>query len=477
MPAANSTWTKNEMNDQPHQYSERDRRYHLHSFTDLSQYEKDGSTVIARGEGIFLIDSNGKRYLDAMSSLWCATLGYSETRLVRAAEQQLASLPYSHTFRGRSHPKLIELAEKLIDVSPGHLTRVFFAGSGSEANESAIKLAWCFHKQRGKPGKRKIISRVNAYHGSTIFASRLSGMPSMHEYLNSDFPEIIYTDCPDYHHEAIENESETDYADRLVRQLETLIENQGADNIAAFIAEPVMGVGGVIMPPETYFEKLQVLLKQHDILFIADEVICGFGRTGHMFGSTAFNITADILTVAKGISSAYFPISATMVSESVYTALLETTAQKGVFSHGFTYSGHPVGAAVALETISILQERNIPAQVKSAGQKFQLALAQCCEMDITQHARGIGLMAAFDLVADRSQNIKFEPNVQAGTRVMEIAEDNGLFIRAVGDTIVMAPPLIITDTEMDVLLSRLKQSLEDALPELRAAQFKSVNSV
>lgn len=464
------------MNDNNCDYSERDRRFHVHSFTDLSQYEKEGSLIIERGEGIYLFDSDGKRYLDAMSSLWCATLGYSEQRLVQAAQKQMACLPYSHTFRGRSHPKLVELAEKIIAIAPNHLTRVFFAGSGSEANESAIKMAWSYHKQQGKPDKTKIISRFNAYHGSTIFATRLSGMASMYEYLNSDFPEVIYADCPDYLNTAKENESEAAYATRLADLLEQQIQSEGPDTIAAFIAEPVMGVGGVMLPPETYFEKIQTILKRHDILMIADEVICGFGRTGAMFGSTQFGITPDILTVAKGISSAYFPMSAAIVTESIYNSLIETTAQKGVFSHGFTYSGHPVGAAVALETLSILQERDIPAHVKSVGAKFQTALAECCDIEIITNKRGIGLMAGFDLVADKSQKLKFDPDQRAGNLVMKIAERNGLFVRAVGDSIVMAPPLIITEAEIDQLISLLNQTLQEALPELQGKALNSVKS-
>jgi 4-aminobutyrate--pyruvate transaminase len=464
------------MNDKQRQYSERDRRFHVHSFTDLSQYEKDGSVIIDHGEGIYLIDSNGKRYLDAMSSLWCATLGYSEDRLVRAAETQLASLPYSHTFRGRSHPRLIELAEKIISVSPAHLTRVYFAGSGSEANESAIKIAWSYHKEIGSPDKRKIISRFNGYHGSTIFATRLSGMPSMHEYLNSDFPEVIYADCPNFPMAANEGESEVDYATRLAVQLESQILSEGAETIAAFIAEPVMGVGGVILPPATYFEKIQAVLQRHEILLIADEVICGFGRTGEMFGSTTFNIKPDILTVAKGITSAYFPMSAAIITESIYSALLETSARKGVFSHGFTYSGHPVGAAVALEAIAIMEERDIPAHVKRVGAKFLAAIVECCDIDIAINPRGVGLMAGFDLVADKNTSQKFDPKVQAGTRVMEIAEDQGLFVRAVGDTIVMAPPLIITEAEVDELIFRLGQSLQKALAELQGDALKSTKS-
>ena len=447
------------MNDSARHYSHLDHAYHLHSFTDLHKYEEQQSVVIQKGEGIYLVDSDGKRYLDAMSSLWCATLGYSEDRLVKAAQNQLSILPYSHTFRGRSSNKLVDLAEKIIEISPNHLVKVYFAGSGSEANESAIKIAWSYHKFNGDPEKRRIISRTNGYHGSTIFATRLSGMPPMHQYLNTDLPDVIYADFPHYSTEALENESESEFASRLANQLEDQILEYGPETIAAFIAEPVMGVGGVIVPPDSYFEKIQVILDRYDILFIADEVICGFGRTGDMFGSTTFNIKPDILTAAKGISSAYFPISAVLITEEIHDVLIQSSVQKGVFSHGFTYSGHPVGAAVALETIAILEERDILNHVRTVGRKIQSEIQNLCQMDLVTNVRGVGLMAGFDLIADKKNNVSFDPNLSVGTKLMDIAEHHGLFVRAVGDTIVMAPPLIITEDEIDELARRLTVSL------------------
>ena len=459
------------MNKSLHQYSNTDRSCHLHSFTDLSKHEKEGSVVIDHGEGIYLFDTDGVQYLDAMSSLWCATLGYSEKRLVKAAEKQLSTLPYSHTFRGRSHEKLIDLAEKVIEISPEHLTRVFFAGSGSEANESAIKMAWSYHKFNGNLQKRKIISRINGYHGSTIFATRLSGMPSMHEYLNADIPEVLYADLPNYLTEALDNETEPEFATRLASQLEKQILEEGPETIAAFIAEPVMGVGGVILPPHTYFEKIQAVLERYNILLIADEVICGFGRTGDMFGSVTFDLRPDILTVAKGISSAYFPISATLVTESIYSTLVQTTARKGVFSHGFTYSGHPVGAAVALEAIAILEERDIPGHVRVVGAKLQEEIQGLCDIDIVANPRGVGLMAGFDLFADSEKKVPFGKIVDAGALLMDIAEKHQLFIRSVGDTILIAPPLIITKAEIDELIRRLRIALTETVSTLEKARM------
>ncbi len=444
-------------------YSSRDRSSHLHSFTNLSEYEKQGSAVISHGEGIYLCDTDGKKYLDAMSSLWCATLGYSEKRLAEVAATQLSVLPYSHTFRGRTSEKLVELAEKIVHISPDHLSKVFFAGSGSEANESAVKIAWSYHKHRGNPDKRKVISRINGYHGSTIFATRLSGMPSMHQYMNLDFPEVLYADCPNHQVQAQDGESEEEFATRMAINLENLITTEGPETIAAFIAEPVMGVGGVILPPKTYFEKIQAILKKHNILFIADEVICGFGRTGYMFGSTTFNLTPDLLTVAKGITSAYFPMSATLITQDIYLALVQATKKSGVFTHGFTYSGHPVGAAMALETIAILEEREIPDNARIQGERLLLAMQDLYQFPIIRNVRGIGLMAAFDIYANPGKRELFSGSVGVGTLLMDIAERNGLFIRAVGDTIVMAPPLIISQSEIDQMIELLKESTSELM--------------
>lgn len=435
-------------------YDKLDHAYHLHSFTHLREFQDQPSIVIERGEGIYLIDTNGKRYLDAMSSLWCATLGYSEPRLVYAASEQLSKLPYSHTFRGRSNEKLVQLAQKLVNLSPAQLTRVFFATSGSEANESAIKLAWSYHKFKGNHQKRKIISRINGYHGSTIFSTRLTGMPQMYEYMNVEFPEIIHTEVPNYATMSFDGESESEFSQRLAAQLESLVQMHGPETIAAMIAEPVMGVGGVIVPPESYFETIQSVLKKYEILLIADEVVCGFGRTGNMFGSTTFNMQPDLLSVAKGLSSAYFPMSAVLVAEPIYEALVAETAEKGVFSHGFTYSGHPVGAAVALETLSILEERNIVAHVNEVGKQFQAGIRELNRFSFVVNTRGIGLMAGFDL-----ESTEFVDDISAGTQLMEIAERNGLFIRAIGDTIVLAPPLIISSSEIEELMKQIEMSL------------------
>ncbi len=446
-----------------------DRALHLHSFTDLSRYKQKSEVVICRGDGIYLYDADGVEYLDAMASLWCVNLGYGEQRLIDAACRQLSTLPYCHTFRGRSNDALIRLTERLMEVAPSHLGKVYFAGSGSEANESAVKMAWSYHTQRGQPQKRKVISRYNGYHGSTIFASQLSGMRAMQQHVSASSPDITHAACPDFFNDALCNETESEFTDRLVLQLRELIDREDANTIAAFIAEPVMAVGGVIIPPQTYFAKVQSVLRQHDILMIADEVVCGFGRTGQMFGSQLFNgFQPDMMTIAKGVTSAYFPMSAVMLRDSIFDTLVEMSAQVGVFSHGFTYSGHPVGAAIALEALDIMEERNLVSHVEAVGKVFREELSKLESLPCVRNVRSVGLMAGLDLVDSGNGNqpvtqLRSEEGI--GTRLVDIAAGKGLFVRAVGDSIVMAPPLIITESEVCELTSRLRLSLEVLLKE------------
>jgi len=445
---------------------EKDIAFHFHPFTNPSVHEVDGPQVIERGEGIYLIDSDGRRYIDGMSSLWCCSLGYSETRLINAAHQQLQTLPYCHTFRGRSHPNLIDLAEQLVRLAPNNMSKVFFANSGSEANDTAIKIAWHYNNVRGKPHKSKIIARNGGYHGSTIITAGLSGLPYMHTPFNLPLDGILFTECPHFYRHALRGETEEGYSERLADNLEQLILREGADNIAAFIAEPVMGVGGVIIPPETYFEKIQQVLRSHDILMMADEVICGFGRTGNMFGSTTFKIEPDMISIAKGLSSAYFPISGVMISGDVYDVIVNSNQSEGLFSHGFTYSGHPVGAGIALEALRIYEERDVCAHVCNVGQVFETRLKQLLSNPIVGEVRNVGLMGGIELVSNKATKESFPATIQVGERIVEKAESYGLFIRCVGSSLVVAPPLIVTETELSDLFDRLEKSIYEISNEL-----------
>ena len=424
----------------------------IHPFTDLHSVSDSSPLVIEKGQGVYLFDSSGAKYLDAMSSLWCATLGYSEQRLTEAAHRQLSILPFSHTFRGRSTPSLNQLAQKLIDLSPAQLTNVFFASSGSEANESAVKIAWSFHLSNGENGRKKIIAHQKSYHGSAIYSAQLSGSPMMHEHQNIEIPDIIFVTEPDFHKQKLQMETIEGFVERLVTNLEKTILREGPETIAAFIAEPVMGVGGVIIPPKNYFKKVQKLLSKYGVLFIADEVICGFGRTGNMFGSETFGMSPDIMTVAKGLSSAYFPISAVLTNKKINKSLINLSHKIGLFSHGFTNSGHPVGAAVALEAIKIIEEDGIIDHVQDVSQDFRGYLFNISADPIIADSRSIGLMGAFDLnVSDKD----------GGNELMHCAQNHSLFIRAIGNTIVLAPPLIISKQELESLFERLSDAIRD----------------
>ena len=404
----------------------RDVAHHLHPCTNITAHEQNGPLIFDRGEGIYLYDAQGRRYLEAMSGLWCATLGFSEQRLVDAATRQLARLPYAHTFRGRSSQPTIELAERLIEIAPAPMSKVFFANSGSEANETAIKIAWQYHHARGEPGRRKIIARERGYHGSTIGAGSLTGIRDFHRDFNMPLDFAVFAACPHYWKNGLPGESEEAFAERLADEIEALVLREGPDTIAAFIAEPVMGGSAVILPPSGYFERVQAVLRKYGILFIVDEVITGFGRSGNMFGSQTFGLTPDIMTLAKALSSAYVPLSATLISAPVYAALADESDRFGLFWHGFTYSGHPVATAVALEALKIYAERDIVGHVRKVESRFLAGLRSLVDRPFVGEVRGIGLMAAVELVADKATRRPFRPGVRAGEVVLRHAQDRGL---------------------------------------------------
>jgi 4-aminobutyrate---pyruvate transaminase len=444
---------------EPNSISALDVAHHLHAYTNLRSHREEGPLVIDRGEGIYVIDENGKRYIEGLSGLWCTALGFSEQRLVEAAARQLRRLPYNHTFRGRTHETTAELSARLVRLSPVPVSKVFFASSGSEANDSAIRLIWYYNHARGKPRKRKIIARWNGYHGTTIATASLSGMASAHQDCNLPIADVLHTDCPHFYRNGGPGETEARYLDRLAANLESLIEQEGADTIAAFIAEPVMGVGGVLVPPVGYFERVQEILRRNDILIIADEIICGFGRTGNMWGSQTFGLQPDIVVCAKALSSAYMPISAILVPDRIFEGLITESDKLGVLPHGFTYSGHPVAAAVALEALKIYEERDIVGRVRYLAPLFQDRLRRLSDRAIVGEVRGVGLMAGVELVRDKSSKASFDSKLAVGAFLAKQAMEHGLIVRAVGDSIVMAPPLIITESEIEDFLARFDKAL------------------
>ena len=433
---------------------------HLHPFTNLATHPQVGPLVITRGDGVFVEDDRGNRYLEGVSGLWCASLGFSNARLAKAGSDALHQLPNYHTFTGRSNPAAIALAQKLLTLAPVPMSKVFFANSGSEANDSAVKIIWYYHNAIGKPEKKKILARKNAYHGVTVAAASLSGLVTNHRDFDLPISNILHVDCPHHFRYAEPGESEEDFATRLADNLEKRILEEGPETVAAFFAEPVMGAGGVLPPPATYFEKIQVVLAKYDILLVADEVVCGYGRTGEMFGSTTYGMKPDLLTTAKGLSSGYAPISAVMVNEKIYSAVARNSGEIGTFGHGFTYSGHPVSCAIALETLNIYEEDNILGHVQSLAPHFQQTLRSYEGRKYVGEVRGVGLVGAIELYADPANRVTFDPAAKAGARLMAIGMEQGLIVRALGDTIVFCPPLIITAQELDELFARFARTME-----------------
>ena len=449
----------------PNSSHARDTAALIHPYTNLDQHMAAGPTIMVRGEGVYVYDDAGKRYLEGMAGLWCTSLGFSEQRLVDAATRQMQALPSYHIFNGRSNEPSIELAERLLRIVPGGLAKVLFANSGSEANDQAAKLVWYYHNAIGKPRKKKIIARVRGYHGVTIYAASMTGQPGNH--LDWDLPlgGVLRTDCPSHYLYGLPGESEAAFVERITGNLERLILRENPDTIGAFIAEPVNGGGGVIVPPAGYFEKVQEILRRYDILMIADEVICGFGRTGAMFGCDTFAITPDIMTVAKALSSAYVPISATVISGAIAEALQAQSRKLGNFAHGVTYAGHPMAAAVAVETLRIYEERDIVGMVQAVAPHFQARLRAFAEHPLVGQARGVGLIGALQLVADKATKAPLPPAAGIGPLIQASAMQHGVIVRATPEAVYLCPPLIISHAEVDELMDGLGAALDAGLAE------------
>ncbi len=445
----------------------RDIAHVLHPYTNLRRHQQKGPLIITRGEGIRVIDEQGKAYIDGLAGLWCASLGFSERRLVEAARRQFEILPYYHGFAHKSHEPGIDLAERILSLMPVSMSKVFFNNSGSEANDSAVKMVWYYNNARGRHRKKKIISRMKGYHGATVATASLTGLPNNHRDFDLPIAHIRHADCPHHYRFAKPGESEEDFATRLAESLEAQIVREDPETVAAFIAEPVMGAGGVIVPPLTYFDKIQKVLKKYDVLFIVDEVICGFGRTGNMFGSGTFDLKPDIMTMAKALSAGYQPISATVINDELHQAFVTQSDKIGIFAHGFTYSAHPVACAVALETLNIYEERKILDHVRQVLPLFQRRLRDLAAHPLAGEARGIGLIGALELVRDKASKAAFEAAAGVGSLAAEIAQQEGLILRAMGDSLALCPPLVITETEIDEVFDLLTRALERTQGELK----------
>jgi 4-aminobutyrate--pyruvate transaminase len=436
----------------------------VHPYINLASFRETGPLVIERGEGVHVYDSDGKRYIEAMAGLWCTALGYGNEELVQAAAAQMRKLSFAHLFTGKSHDPAIELAEKLKEIAPVPISKVFFCNSGSEANDTQVKLVWYLNNALGRPNKKKIVSRMKAYHGVTIVAASLTGLPANHRDFDLPLPGFLHAGCPHHYRFAHDGESEEEFATRLAEELDALIVKEGPDTVAAFIAEPVMGAGGVIVPPKTYFEKIMQVCSKYDVFMISDEVICGFGRLGTTFGCETLGFAPHSISVAKALSSAYLPIGGVMIPENMYQALLAESKKIGVFGHGFTYGGHPVAAAVALKAIEIYQRDRIFETAAERAPQFQARLAALNGHPLVGEARGLGLIGGIELVADQRSKRSFSPQHGVGARTVQFAETEGLIVRSVlGDVLTLCPPLVISTAEIDDLFDRLTRALDKTL--------------
>ena len=440
----------------------------LHPNTNLKLYHQTGPLVQERARGVYLWDNQGKQYLEGLAGLWCTALGYGEEELVRVARDQLRKMSFGPTFLGKTNEPSVLLAEKLKAMAPFDAGRVFFGLSGSDANDTQVKLLWYYHNLIGQPQRKKIISRWQGYHGTSLAAGSLTGLAPFHRNFDLPLPGFLHTESPYYYRQALDGESESDFSDRLAGALEALIQREGPETIAAFIAEPVQAAGGVIVPPEGYFARIQDVLDKYGIMLIDDEVICGFGRTGRAFGAQAFEMRPTTMSVAKSLSSAYLPISAVLIPEYMYEPMIEASGEVGTFGHGYTYSGHPVCAAVALRTLELMEERDLFAHAAAMEEVFQHRLRMLADHPLVGDVRGVGLMGGVELVADKRTGKPFESSLGVGAICTAHAQEDGLLIRPLGDTIALCPPLIISAEQIDELFSKLEAALGETLERVSA---------
>ncbi len=431
----------------------------IHPYTNLVRHRENGPLILNEGRGIHVYDDKGKRYIEGLAGLWCTALGYGNEELVEAAAQSMRKLSYTSIFSGKSHDAAIELSEKLKEIAPCPASKILFGGSGSEANDMQIKLTWYMNNALGRPKKKKIISRQRAYHGVTIASASLTGLPWVHSDFDLPIANVLHTSCPHFYRYGQEGESEEQFTDRMAKDLDELIQREGPDTVAAFIAEPIMGAGGVIIPPQSYFPKINAVLAKYDVRIIADEVICGFGRTGNWFGTTTMGIKPTSISMAKAITSAYFPMGAITIEEELYQAMLEESRKIGTFGHGFTYTAHPVGCAVALKTIEIYQRDKTVEHVRKVAPTFEKRIASFSDHPLVGETRAKGLIGAIELVADKKTKRPFDPKKGVGALTCDILQELGLIVRSMGDSVAFCPPLIITEAEINEMFDIVDKGL------------------
>jgi len=438
-----------------------DRESLFHPFTSVADHLRDGPLVITEANGVRLKDINGQEYLDGMAGLWCVTLGYGRREITEAIAAESRKLSFFHAFNSMSTDVVIECAEALLARAPVPMSRVFFGTSGSDANETQLKLIWYYNNLLGRPRKKKIISRWNAYHGSGIATASLTGLPGMHTLFDLPIGPILHLTAPHHYRQAPEGMTERQFSQHLAKELEALIEREGGDTIAAFFAEPVMGAGGLIPPPEGYFEAIVPILRRHDILLVMDEVISGFGRLGTYWGSQKFKVEPDLITAAKGVTSGYFPMSVCFVSPKIWQVIETESAKAGLFGHGYTYSAHPVGAAAALATLRLIDQEKVVAHVAELAPYLHSQMrAAVGDHPLVGEIRGTGFMLGVELVQDRATKKPFPREAFVGRRLLKNLFSRGLVSRALGDTLVFAPPLVIQKADIDELVAKFKAGLE-----------------
>jgi len=452
----------------PNSVQARDIASIVHPQTNLVRHLEEGPLVISRGQGIYVWDDSGKKFLDGAAGLWCASLGYASERLARVAYEQMKKLGYAHLYRHTTNEPGVDLAEKLLQIAPVPMSKVLFQCSGSEANDTAIKLVWYYHAAIGKPGKRKIIGRRMGYHGSTSAAISASGKAEMHADFGLPFPDFRHTEYPHYYRFRRDGETEEQFASRMAEALEAMIVAEGPETVGGFIAEPVMGAGGGLVPPRSYWEKMQAVLRKYEVLFIADEVICGFGRTGNMWGSITYDLKPDMISCAKALSAGMQPISALLINERVFQGMLDESRKLGGFFHGFTYAGHPVTTAVAMETLRIYEEMDMVGHVQRVGPYMQQVLGRFAEHPLVGDVRGVGLLTGLEMMQDKATGQAFDPARGVGRIADAHARRHGLIARFIGDRVAFSPPLIITEEEVDEMAALLRRTLDDTWAEVRA---------
>lgn len=446
--------------------ADRDRRYVFHPFTQLDRHATSTAPVIVEGTGVTLTSSDGRSYLDAMAGLWCVNVGYGREEIGEAMRKEAERLGYYHAFSSMATDIPAELAERVLSMYPAPMSKVFFGNSGSDANDTQVKLVWYYNNVLGRPEKKKIIARDRGYHGVTVLTAGLTGLPGLHAGFDLPLPMIRHTKAPHRLWEGLAGESEDEFSERMIGELERLIVSEGPETVAAFIAEPVQAAGGVIVPPAGYWQRLQALLEKYDVILIADEVVTGFGRLGTWFGAETFDIKPDLVTLAKGITSGYAALSACLVSEKIWNVLVEGSAALGPFAHGYTYSAHPVAAAAAMANLDIVEREGLVEQAGARGMMLHELLHGAFDgHPLVAEVRGLGLVAAVEF---GHENTRFEPELKVGPRVYERGLAHGLISRALpaADTISFSPPFVVTETELSTMVAIARRAADEVAAEI-----------